>query len=300
MSENFVLSLRKELLDRVREDGERQALAFNVMSLAAFRYQGRELRFSTRNQDFAYYLKDLFQILYGIDIQLSESKTQYNILIDDLEVTRRLREDMDQFRSQGLELFENNLGQDEILENLSICLSSLFLSCGSMADPKESYHLEFSLQRQLALDFFKTLFQRFDLDMADLKHQGYFVLYGKDGGTISNFLLLAKAHRSMLNFESLRVEKDMLNRVNRVVNCDNANAQRVADSSLKQRMAIRKIIDHNEFDKLSLDLQETAVVRMENPELSLSELGGLLSKPLGKSGVNHRLQKIMDIAAKLR
>lgn len=296
ISDNFIEKLRHELLEHLLEDRSAYQLIFNTVALAAFRFQGREVRFSTHNLAFAQYLEELFRENYDLDVQLSAAKSQASIHISSLALSRRLREDMEQFSREGMSYFAEDLGQEEALKNLGLCLSALFLACGSLASPQEAYHLEFSLQRQMALDFFDRLFQNYDLDFSSLRHQGYFVLYAKDGGSISDFLLLAEAHQSILAFENLRVEKDMFNRVNRVVNCDQANAQRVANSSAKQRRSIQRILDKGKFDRLPLELQEVALLRMENPELSLAELGQKLSPPLGKSGVNHRLKRIEEFS----
>lgn len=299
INDNFIEKLRQELLKHLVEDRTGYQLVFNTVALAAFRFQGREVRFSTHNLAFAQYLQLLFSELYDLEVDLSAAKSQAGIHISSLPLSRLLRDNMEQFSREGMSFFNEDLGQEEALKNLGLCLSALFLACGSLASPQDAYHLEFSLQRQLALDFFDQLFQHYELDFSSLRHQGYFVLYAKDGGSISDFLLLAQAHQAMLAFENLRVEKDMFNRVNRVVNCDQANAQRVANSSAKQRRSIQVIMDRQQFDRLPVELQEVALLRMENPELSLAELGQKLSPPLGKSGVNHRLKRIEEFASGL-
>ncbi|MDO5016056.1 MAG: DNA-binding protein WhiA [Eubacteriales bacterium] len=299
INDNFIEKLRQELLKQLVEDRTGYQLVFNTVALAAFRFQGREVRFSTHNLAFAQYLQLLFGELYDLEVDLTAAKSQAGIHISSLPLSRLLRDNMEQFSREGMSYFNEDLGQEEALKNLGLCLSALFLACGSLASPQDAYHLEFALQRQLALDFFDQLFQHFELDFSSLRHQGYFVLYVKDGGSISDFLLLAQAHQAMLAFENLRVEKDMFNRVNRVVNCDQANAQRVANSSAKQRRSIQVIMDYQQFDRLPVELQEVALLRMENPELSLAELGQKLSPPLGKSGVNHRLKRIEEFASDL-
>ncbi len=299
MEFSFSHQLRQEYLSGLGFRENRRRVAFYTCVLASFRFRGKEMRFSTRNEPFAHFLCESLRAYYHVDVPIKHTKNQTNLLLNSLQVTRKIRADMEQFAANGLENYTTASGTEEQGEMIAAGLAALFLSCGSIADPSDSYHLEFSLQRQVAVQFFTDLFRYISLDLSEIKHQGYFVLYAKDGQTISDFLLYSKAHRALLQFEAVRVEKDMLNQVNRVVNCDSANADRVADSSARQRYAIRKIMAHNRFHDLSEGLKEAALVRMENPELSLSELGELMQPPLGKSGMSHRLRKLMKIAEDL-
>lgn len=125
------------------------------------------------------------------------------------------------------------------------------------------------------------------------------MVYLKEGQYIAEFLLQSGAHESLLAFESLRVEKEMRNSVNRVVNCDNANAQRIANTSARQLELIRFLRDSRTLGQLPAELQAAAEARLENPDLSLRELGELMDPPIGKSGMNHRLKKLENLAAGL-
>ena len=122
-------------------------------------------------------------------------------------------------------------------------------------------------------------------------------MYLKEGQHISDFLLQTGAHESLMEFESLRVEKEMRNSVNRVVNCDNANSQRIANTSARQLELIRSLRDSRLLGRLPAELQAAAQARLDNPDLSLRELGELMDPPIGKSGMNHRLKKLENLAA---
>ena len=113
---------------------------------------------------------------------------------------------------------------------------------------------------------------------------------------MADFLLLAGAHQSLLAFESLRVEKEVRNSVNRVVNCDSANTQRLANAAARQLDLIGTLSDHGLIDQLPADLRSTAEIRLIHPDLSLKELGEVMDPPLGKSGMNHRLKRLEQIA----
>ena len=118
----------------------------------------------------------------------------------------------------------------------------------------------------------------------------------KDGEEISKLLAFIGASRSVLNFEEIRVVKETRNNINRIVNCETVNLNKTINASVEQINAINKLIEKDELKKLSKGLQEIAMARVQNPDASLVELGRQLEKPIGKSGVNHRLKRIVEIA----
>ena len=144
-----------------------------------------------------------------------------------------------------------------------------------------------------------NLLEQFDIRSNTLERSGNTIVYFKEGELIAEFLLQTGAHVALLSFESLRVDKEMRNTVNRVVNCDNANAQRIANTSARQLQLLHELQDSNTLGLLSAELQAAAKARLANPHLSLRELGELMNPPIGKSGMNHRLKKLETIAAAL-
>lgn len=291
---DFSTDLRLELLAVLREREAFWPSSFRASAFAAFRFMGRELRFDTRQYDFAILLKEEFYRLYGVEIELREGKYQTGLRLDDREEVRRIRDDI---FSCTEEIGEWDWGEDgESQQLISAILAQLFLSCGAFRSPRVSYQLEFAMQRPQACELFQAFFSRLDMEFHSIRHHGYHVLYAKEGQTIADFLRYSSAHRCLLSFEELRVEKEVLNRVNRVVNCDNANAQRLADASYKQRKRILYLQEEGILQTLSPELREAAEMRLRYPELSLSELGQMLETPLGKSGMNHRLKRLERIA----
>ena len=131
------------------------------------------------------------------------------------------------------------------------------------------------------------------------KKIGY-ALYTKDGDEISKFLALIGANSSVLKFEEVRVYRDIRNNVNRKVNCETANLNKTLNAALKQIENIKYLKQIGQFDKMPEQLQEIANLRLENPEASLVEIGQMLSKPIGKSGVNHRFYNIEQFVSKFR
>lgn len=179
-------------------------------------------------------------------------------------------------------------------------LRSLFLACGSVSEPASAYHMELAIRRENeAADELKMLLDQMGLHSTLVMRHRYAVLYLREGQYLADYLLMAGAHQSLLTFESLRVEKEMRNSVNRVVNCDSANLQRVADAAARQSELFRTLQSCGLDNLLPADLKAAAEVRLENPDLALKELGALMKPPLGKSGMNHRLKRFEQLAAEL-
>ena len=129
-----------------------------------------------------------------------------------------------------------------------------------------------------------------------MKIKNKYSIYLKDGEEISKFLALIGANRAVMQFEDIRIQREMRGKVNRLVNCETANLNKTINASIEQIAAIRKLQETGKFNKLNDNLKEIALLRLENPDISLVDLGKLLKEPLGKSGVNYRLKKIIEIA----
>ena len=129
-----------------------------------------------------------------------------------------------------------------------------------------------------------------------IKKNNQYSIYIKDGEGISKFLALLGANKAVLKFEEIRVQREMNNKINRIVNCETANLNKTINASIEQIEAIKKLKTNKKFEKLDDSLKEIAELRLQNPNASLIELGKLLKQPVGKSGVNYRLKKIMEIA----
>ena len=177
-------------------------------------------------------------------------------------------------------------------------LRGAFLASGSISDPEKTYHLEIiSHTREQALHLTEIL-ESFGLRSKIIKRKGYYVVYLKEGESIVDFLNITGAHNALLRLENVRILKDMRNSVNRIVNCETANLGKTVNASLRHVENIRFIAENMGFDKLPPGLREIAELRLEYTDASLTELGQMLSPPLGKSGVNHRLRKLDMVAEK--
>lgn len=179
-------------------------------------------------------------------------------------------------------------------------LRGAFLASGSISDPKKGYHLEFAVSTDRQADFLIETAAEFDLSLKKTVRKGLPVVYAKDSQVIADILGVTEAMLSVMELENIRIEKDVLNDVNRAMNCDIANARKTRDVAAKQIRDIEYIQERMGFDELPKGLREIAKLRLENPDSPLSELAEKLEPPLGKSGVNHRLQKLSQIADDLR
>lgn len=175
-----------------------------------------------------------------------------------------------------------------------------FLASGSMSEPDKTYHLEIVDIHERHSYELQQLINHFDMDSKIIMRKKYYVLYLKEGSQIVEFLNVIEAHVALMELENLRILKEMRNNVNRMVNCETANLKKTVSAAVEQISDIEFIDETVGIDKLPSILQELAYARMEHSEASLKELGQMLSTPVGKSGVNHRLRKISEFAEQLR
>ena len=175
-----------------------------------------------------------------------------------------------------------------------------FLASGSMSDPEKSYHFEIVCATREKAEQIQKIMKCFELDGKIVLRKKSFVVYLKEGSQIADVLNVMEAHVALMEFENVRILKDMRNTVNRKVNCETANINKTVSAAVKQIDDIRYIQETKGLDKLREGLKDMALTRLTYPEASLKELGSLLTPPVGKSGVNHRLRKLSEMAEELR
>lgn len=226
----------------------------------------------------------------------------YTIHIDDQDTCIRIL--------QTLKLYENHTysEQDELVNPILIqqtcCrrtfIRGAFLASGSISDPKKFYHFEIVCTSQKKAEQLRDVINSFDVDSKIIQRKKYFVVYIKEGTHIVDILNIMEAHVSLMQLENVRILKEMRNSVNRQVNCETANLNKTVEAAVKQSRDIEYIRDTIGLDGLKAGLKEVAYARLENPDMNLKDLGMLLSPPVGKSGVNHRLRKLSEMAEHLR
>ncbi|MGP6140464.1 MULTISPECIES: DNA-binding protein WhiA [unclassified Jeotgalibaca] len=181
-------------------------------------------------------------------------------------------------------------------------LRGAFLAGGSVNSPETSrYHLEIYSNYEDHNKDICEMMNHFDLNARTIDRRNGFITYLKEAEKIADFLAMVGAHNAMMKFEDVRIIRDMRNSVNRLVNCENANMNKTIDAASKQIQNIEFIEQTVGLDKLPGKLQEIALLRLENPDVSLKELGEMVpSGVISKSGINHRIRKINEYADKLR
>lgn len=255
-----------------------------------------KIRYSTENE---YNINRFHKLLANLNIE-------YDIQIQGKTYTIS-------FKQQELELIENAEKKlqlkEDVLQTLDFkkeenkikaFVRGAFLGGGSLNNPNNTYHLEILFSTKQNAVIVSELIKQFGIQSKLLERKKSYSLYIKDSEEISKFLAFIGANKAVMEFEEIRVVRDTRNNINRIVNCETANLNKTVNASVEQINSIIFLKQQNKFEELAETLKEIAQLRIENPEATLSELGTMLQNPLGKSGVNHRLKKINDIAKELK
>ena len=179
-------------------------------------------------------------------------------------------------------------------------LRGAFLVSGSVSDPKKSYHLEIVCANEEQAGFAQNIMRSFGLDARVVLRKEKYMVYLKEADQISDMLGLMGSTNALLNFENIRILREISGSINRQVNCETANISKTVDAAVRQIEDITFLRDHGALQKLPDNLKEAAQVRLDNPDVPLKRLGELMDPPIGKSGMNHRLMRLCQIAQDLR
>lgn len=236
------------------------------------------IKFSTENE---YNINRFARLLSNMGINKYDISLQGNLFVITLKKTY----------IEGLSE-EKNLS----LEQIKWLIKGTYLGSGSINNPEKKYHLEIGFKEKKNAEEIKEYLKKYDIKSNVLEKNNQYSIYLKDSEEISKFLALIGANKSVLKFEEIRVQREMNNKINRIVNCETANLNKTINASIEQIEAIKKLKKNKEFEQLDEPLKEIAELRLKNPNANLVELGKMLKQPVGKSGVNYRLKKIMEIA----
>ena len=179
-------------------------------------------------------------------------------------------------------------------------LRGAFQASGSMSDPSKSYHFEIVCDSQAAAGQIQEIMDGFGLDAKIVQRKKAYVVYLKEGSRIVDVLNVMEAHIALMELENVRILKEMRNTVNRKVNCETANINKTVSAAVKQVEDITYLRDTVGFEHLPDNLAEAALARLEHPDATLKELGETLDPPVGKSGINHRLRRLSEMAEKVK
>lgn len=181
----------------------------------------------------------------------------------------------------------------------SAFLRGVFMSCGTVTDPNKNYHLEFVMSHKKLCGDLMTLLDEMNLSPKYIQRKGYHIIYFKESESIEDLLTMIGATESSLEVMGVKMQKDVINRVNRMMNFEMSNISKTVAAASRQVEAIKLIERTRGLSSLPDNLRVIAELRLENPEISLQELGAMMKAPISRSGINHRLMKILEIAEKI-
>ncbi|MGI6702448.1 MAG: DNA-binding protein WhiA [Clostridia bacterium] len=273
--------------------------------------QNISLRMVTENAAIARKIFTLLKNLYGLNIAIMVRKNKHlkknNSYIMEVTAAMGARRVL---RDTGVLLDGRNGGvglnyciPEEVTENRCCSrayLRGAFLGGGSVSNPDKAYHLEFVANSAQHAGDLRRLVNNFGLNSKIVERKGNYVVYVKEGEQIVDMLNIMGAYNALLKFENTRIFKDVRNNVNRIVNCETANLTKTINASVKQIENIKYIRDSVGLNRLPPNLREVAELRLNYPDASLKELGQMLTPTLGKSGVNHRLRRIEELAEDIK
>jgi DNA-binding protein WhiA len=251
-------------------------------------------------------LKEAFQIRAEIAVRRNtylKKVRAYRITVCDHEDAMRLLRATRLIRDDGEIQEELSLSGNLIVQQ--VCckrafIRGAFLAAGSISNPGKYYHFEVVCAAMEKAGQLRELIQYFGIEAKIVRRKRSAIVYVKESAQIVDILNVMEAPLALMELENIRIYKDMRNDVNRKVNCETANINKTVSAAVKQVQDIHSIQEIVGLDTLSDGLRQIALARLEYTDIPLKELGDLLSPPVGKSGVNHRLRKIGEIAENLR
>lgn len=304
---SFSGKVKVELAGRVSESRHCQLAEFSAL----FHYNGRlkretnghvQILIQTENEQVIRKCFTLLKKTFNINTDV-DSRDNCSICISDTEQVKKLLRALKMIDGLGRVQGRTDVTSPLLIKN-ACCqrafLRGAYLAIGSMSDPVKSYHMEFVCSTPEQAEQLRDMIGVFEIEAKIIERKRYFVVYLKEGSAIVDLLNVMGASVSLMDLENLRIVKEMRNSINRRVNCEAANITKTVTASSRQIEDIELIQKTTGLKSLPEALREMAEVRLEYPEAALKELGQYLNPPVGKSGVNHRLRKLSELAERIR
>lgn len=296
---SFSKRCKKEVLKKepISKMGELLSIIHFIGSIR-INMGGYNIKFETDSNSYARYIYNLIKDLYDysstfeiFDKSYKDMDRIFTVLVEDNEIS----EDLINKKSHG---FIDNFKdiEDVSLDDIKSFLKIAFIFKGSINDPQRGYNLEIIAREKNELRLIKESMDTFDLNAKINDRGDYYIVYIKDSDKISDFLAIIGANKSLFELENVRAMKSIRNYINRQTNFDKANIDRTVKASLRQVDAIKAVINSEEYDKLSEDMKEIASIRIDNPYISIEEIGQMMDPVMSKAKVNYRLQKFIKLA----
>lgn len=299
---SFSYNVKAEIIDKINSTHKADACLMGLLCCCN-ELSDRSILFLTENEQVKdFFVRNVCRILKDEDtvsVAGAERKggvTLYSLTIPDKEQRIYL---LDYFgMDESRRLTEEYLPKDKYFPQLA---AGIFLACGSVNDPNKKYHMEFVMPTlDLCNDFGLLLIERHGILPKHVERKGAQIMYIKESENIIDMLTLMGATMSSIELMHVKMEKDMRNKINRAMNCDNANIDKTIRAAERQIADIELIEQTMGLSSLPDNLREIAEIRLENPDYNLKQLGEELSPPISRSGANHRLQKLSEMAEDIR
>ncbi len=258
----------------------------------AGRFRGTEVRVALESRESIERFAGLAKKCLGVSVEVETAKCSYFCVLTDkkfFEIIIEYEKSKDGIRE---DVMNNECCRDAFLRGA-------FFGGGTIVDPNKNYNMEFVTPSKRICDGFKKLLDSMNLGFRTVEKKSSFVLYSKNSDIICDALAHMGAFSSQMEVLNVKIEREVRNDITRTSNGETANMDKVITAAIRQIRAIEKIDEKMGLDNLDEDLREVAILRRDNKDLSLDQLGKQLTPPLSKSGVNHRLKKILDIAEEL-
>lgn len=299
---SFASDLKDELCKEVpEEESALHALLYGFL-LFSYKFRADEISFSVLHEPTARLFAEALMTHCGVPAKITFKErvrgTLYKVCIEKASERRKV---MDAFyHVPGEPHLRINRANIENEEDVRYFLRGAYLVCGSLTNPEKDYHCEFDVSYMNLCKDLSALIGEVLAQPKSTIRRGSYMVYYKESENIEDLLTYIGAPMSAVELMNIKIIKDIKNRVNRRMNCDNANLDKTLNASFQQVQDIKYIFDVKGNTFLSEELRTVAEIRLENPDMSLRELGESVEPPLSRSGVNHRLKRIGEIAAEIR
>ena len=299
---SFASDLKDELCKEVpEEESALHALLYGFL-LFSYKFRADEISFSVLHEPTARLFAEALMTHCGVPAKITFKErvrgTLYKVCIEKASERRKV---MDAFyHVPGEPHLRRNRANIENEEDVRYFLRGAYLVCGSLTNPEKDYHCEFDVSYMNLCKDLSALIGEVLAQPKSTIRRGSYMVYYKESENIEDLLTYIGAPMSAVELMNIKIIKDIKNRVNRRMNCDNANLDKTLNASFQQVQDIKYIFDVKGNTFLSEELRTVAEIRLENPDMSLRELGESVEPPLSRSGVNHRLKRIGEIAAEIR
>ncbi len=295
---SFSMQVKNELVKTEYEKACCKKSFFYGMCIFGKTFSAGSVSLQTENENIAELYKSLLKELFNIHSIIKTSPKGRNITVSVAEANDAAKL-FKSFGHEGAASLKVNHSNFDCESCVNSFVAGAFLSCGTISTPEKDYHLEFTVPYLNLSKSLLTLIEEMDLNPKYTYRHGYNVVYFKESEAIEDCLYLMGASDAMFEMMNVKIVKDFRNMANRKANCETAHINRMVNAASEQLRAIEKIWKLKGKEYLPENLEALAQIRYENADLSLSELAEMCNPPLSRSGVNHRLKKIIRIADEL-